>query len=304
MTPVTSAPTGLVAIVTSSRINLSWKATPGATSYHVKRAATAAGPYTTIAANVTATTNYLDVSVSAGTTYYYVVSAVNSGGESSNSAPAVAIIPLVLSQGAPVTASSQQSGNESFKGNDGDSATRWAASGPSLPQWWQVDLGASRDLTGVAIDWYNSSSRGYGYQIAVSSDNANFTTVVDKSGNTTVGNTVDNFSAVAKRYVRITVTSCTQAGGYASFYEGKVYGASAPAVALNPTNITAVLSGNVLTLSWPADHLGWRLQVQTNSWLSALSTNWVTLPGSELVTSTNLPINPANGAGFFRMIYP
>ena len=187
VTPVASAPTGLVATATSSRITLSWNATPGAMSYNLKRAITSAGPYATIAANVTAATNYLDLSVSAGTNYYYVVTAVNSGGESSNSAPAVAIIPLLLSQGAPVTASSFQGGNEPFKGNDDDSATRWAASGPGLPQWWQVDLGAGRNLTGVNIDWYSSSSRGYGYQIAVSSDNTNFTTVVDKSGNTSVG---------------------------------------------------------------------------------------------------------------------
>jgi hypothetical protein len=304
VTPVASAPTGLVATATSSQINLSWTATPGAMSYNLKRAPTSIGPYTVIAANVTAATNYLDVSVSAGTNYYYVVSAVNSGGESSNSAPAVAIIPLLLSPGAPVMASSSQSGNEPFKGNDDDLATRWAASGPGLPQWWQVDLGASRNTTGVNIDWYNSSSRGYGYQIAVSSDNMNFTTVVDKSGNTSFGNTADTFSALAKRYVRITVTSTTQTNGYASFYECSVYGASAPAVALNPTNVTAVLSGNALTLSWPADHLGWRLQVQTNSLAAGLGTSWVTVPGSDLVTSTNMPINPANGAVLYRMVYP
>ena len=303
ITPVTSAPIGLVATVGSSQINLSWKATPGAMSYNLKRAFTSGGPYATIAANVT-TTNCLDVSVSVGTTYYYVVSAVNSGGESSNSTPAVVIIPLILSQGAPVTASSSQSGNDPFKGNDDDSATRWAASGPSLPQWWQVDLGANHDLASVTIDWYSSSSRGYGYQIAVSSNNTNFTTVVDKSGNTSFGNTADSFSALAKRYVRITVTSSTQLNGYASFYECKVFGASLPAVALNPTNITAVLSGSGLTLGWPADHLGWRLQVQTNAMPTGLSTNWVTLPGTDLVTSTNLPVNPGNRAVFYRMVYP
>ena len=32
-----------------------------------------------------------------------------------------------------------------------------------------------------------------------------------------------------------------------------------------PTNITASVSGNTLQLSWPPDHIGWRLQVQTNS---------------------------------------
>jgi hypothetical protein len=301
VTPVASAPTGLAGTVTSSQIKLSWQATPGAMSYNLKRALTSAGPHALIAANVTATTNFNDVSVSAGTTYFYVVTAVNSGGESSTSAPVAVVFPLVVSQGAPVTASSQQSGNEAFKGNDDDSATRWAAAGPTMPQWWQVDLGTNRDITAVAIDWYNSSSRGYGYQITVSSNNVNFTTVVDQSGNTSFGNTTDNFSARA-RYVRITVTSSTQVNGYASFNECRVYGVSAPAVALNPTNITTVVSGNLLTLSWPEDHRGWRLQVQTNQ--SGIGTNWVALPGSDLVTITNIPINPGNGAVFFRMVYP
>jgi hypothetical protein len=208
-----------------------------------------------------------------------------------------------LAQGQSATASSFQAGNAITNGNDGNAATRWAASSGSMPQWWQVDLGASRNITGVGIDWYNSSSRGYGYQIAVSSNNTNFTTVVDKSTNTLFGNTTDNFPALA-RYVKITVTSCTSAGGSASFYECNVYGSSAPAVALNPTNITASVSGNTLTLSWPADHLGWRLQVQTNSLAAGLGTNWAALPGTDLVTSTNLNINPANRAVFYRMIYP
>lgn len=208
-----------------------------------------------------------------------------------------------LAQGQPVTASSFQAGNATTNGNDGNAATRWAASNSSMPQWWQVDLGASRNITGVGIDWYNSSTRGYGYQIAVSSNNTNFTTVVDKSTNTAFGNTTDTFSALA-RYVKVTVTSCTQTNGSASFFECNVFGSSAPAVALNPTNITSVLSGNVLTLSWPAEHLGWRLQVQTNSLLVGLGTNWSVLPGCELVTSTNIPIHPGNRAIFYRLVYP
>jgi hypothetical protein len=208
-----------------------------------------------------------------------------------------------LSQGQPAAASSFQAGNVTANGNDGNAATRWTASSSSMPQWWQVDLGASRNITSVAIDWLNTGSRVYGYQIEVSNDNTSFTTVVDKSANTMSGNTTDTFSARA-RYVRVRVTGCTPAGGFASFYECNVYGGSAPAVALNPTNTTSVVSGNILTLSWPADHLGWRLQVQTNSLPAGLSTNWVTVPGSDLVTSTNLTINPGNGAVFYRMVYP
>ena len=63
--------------------------------------------------------------------------------------------------------------------------------------------------------------------------------------------------------------------------------------------LTNIVSGNSLNLSWPADHLGYRLQVQTNS----LSTNWVTIPGSAGVTATNFPINPANHAAFYRLFY-
>jgi len=226
-----------------------------------------------------------------------------------NDSPATFITTLTnnswqsLSQGQLTTASSFQAGNAITNGNDGNAATRWAASSAGMPQWWQVDLGVSRNLTGVAIDWYNSSSRGYGYQIAVGGDNTNFTTVVDKSTNTLFGNTIDAFSALA-RYVRITVTSCTQANGSASFYECNIYGATVPAVALTPTNITAALFGKVLTLSWPNDHLGWRLQVQTNSLHAGVIPGWTALSGSELVTSTNLTISPGNDAVFYRLVYP
>jgi fibronectin-binding autotransporter adhesin len=80
---------------------------------------------------------------------------------------------------------------------------------------------------------------------------------------------------------------------------------NAPAfVNTTPTNILTAISGNTLTLSWPSDHKGWHLQAQTNSTAVGLGTNWVTVAGSDLVTSTNFTINPANGAVFFRMVYP
>jgi len=71
-----------------------------------------------------------------------------------------------------------------------------------------------------------------------------------------------------------------------------------------PTNLTAVVSGNLLTLSWPADHTGWRLQAQTNSLNTGLNTNWFDVAGSTSVNSVNATINPANGTVFYRMVYP
>src|ERR1035437_2767629 len=75
-------------------------------------------------------------------------------------------------------------------------------------------------------------------------------------------------------------------------------------VATNPTNITSTVSGNVLTLSWPADHIGWRLQTQTNSLSTGLGSGWTDVAGSTTVNSFNVTINPANGTVFYRMVYP
>lgn len=77
-------PTGLSATAGNSQVSLSWTASTGATSYNVKRATVTGGPYTTIASGVTSP-SYVDTSAVNGTTYYYVVSAVNSSGESANS---------------------------------------------------------------------------------------------------------------------------------------------------------------------------------------------------------------------------
>lgn len=81
-----AAPTGLTATTPRQpkRINLSWTASSGATSYTVKRATINGGPYTTIATGV-ATTSYLNTGLTSGTTYHYVVSASNAAGESPNS---------------------------------------------------------------------------------------------------------------------------------------------------------------------------------------------------------------------------
>jgi len=77
------APTNLVATADTDSIVLTWDAVAGATSYNVKRAEVSGGPYTTIA--VVAEETYDDTSVSPGVEYFYVVSAVNSGGEGDNS---------------------------------------------------------------------------------------------------------------------------------------------------------------------------------------------------------------------------
>ena len=72
----------------------------------------------------------------------------------------------------------------------------------------------------------------------------------------------------------------------------------------NPTNLVAVVNGGSLELSWPADHIGWRLQCQSNSLATGLYTNWVDVPNTATVSSVTNAINAANGAVFYRMVYP
>ena len=81
---IPASPNSVSATAGNTEVALRWIPVSGATSYHVKRSTTAGGPYTQIAAPTFA--GYTDVSRQNGTTYYYVVSAANSLGESPNSA--------------------------------------------------------------------------------------------------------------------------------------------------------------------------------------------------------------------------
>jgi fibronectin type 3 domain-containing protein len=87
-------PTGLTAAATPSQVLLSWSASIGADTYNIKRSTTSGGPYTNIATGVIA--NFVDTNVSSGLTYFYVVSAVNSAGESSNSSQVSVPLPHKL----------------------------------------------------------------------------------------------------------------------------------------------------------------------------------------------------------------
>ncbi|GMK37673.1 hypothetical protein PCCS19_07270 [Paenibacillus sp. CCS19] len=120
VTTAPAAPTALAATAGNAQATLSWTASSGAASYNVKRATTSGGPYTTVATGVTGTT-YTNTGLTNGTTYYYVVSAVNSAGESTNSTQASAT-PV-----AAVTAPAAPTGVTATAGN-AQAVLTWAAS--------------------------------------------------------------------------------------------------------------------------------------------------------------------------------
>src|SRR5205823_5240685 len=97
-TQLPAVPTNVVATAGNGQVGLSWSASSGASSYNVKRSTTNGGPYTTVASP--STTSYTETGLTNGTTYYYVVSAVNTSGESSNSGQ-VSATPQLGVPGAP-----------------------------------------------------------------------------------------------------------------------------------------------------------------------------------------------------------
>jgi hypothetical protein len=97
-------------------------------------------------------------------------------------------------------------------------------------------------------------------------------------------------------------------------YDGSSTISSSPAnitvtdsVNTTPTNIGAAVSGTNLTLSWPADHIGWRLLAQTNNLAHGVSRNandWGTVANSASTNVVTIPIDPIKPAEFYRLVYP
>lgn len=146
---VPTAPGDLsVTTISSSQIDLSWTSVVGADSYNVKRAASSDGPYTIIAhGNFT---HYSDSGLKGGKTYYYLVSALNSAGQSARGSKASATTPIQLVNIAPGEAVSANDDNAEWNEAEGVASafddnvyTKWYTGGNTGSSGWlQVDLGA------------------------------------------------------------------------------------------------------------------------------------------------------------------
>ena len=127
----------------------------------------------------------------------------------------------LLSRSRPVTVSSVEPNSAHAGANavDGNTATRWG-SAYSDPQWITVDLGASKQVNRVRLQW--EAAYGRAYRIETSPDNATWSTVYSTA--TSDGGVDDLTVSGTGRYVRVygTQRALTQYGY--SLWELDVYG--------------------------------------------------------------------------------
>jgi autotransporter-associated beta strand protein len=133
-------------------------------------------------------------------------------------------------------------------------------------------------------------------------------TVTNVGPNLQTGDTFQLFSSAVSGFTTIKLPSTNSVGGTYNWTNKLALNGSIQILTVVPANplpgkIQFNMSGNMLSLSWPTN-AGWLLQAQTNILNAGLKTNWVTVPGSDLVTGTNITINPANGTVFYRLISP
>jgi len=124
-----------------------------------------------------------------------------------------------IAQGKTATSSSNE--NSSLgpaNAVDGNMSTRWS-SGFSDPQWIDIDLGQSYNITHVTLYW--EAAYGKAYQIQTSQDNTNWTTIY--STTTGDGGTDDLSVTGTGRYIRMYGTARGTQYGY-SLYEFQVQG--------------------------------------------------------------------------------
>ena len=89
--------------------------------------------------------------------------------------------------------------------------------------------------------------------------------------------------------------------------DSELYLVVAARVSTTPPTLTNSVSGTNLNLSWPLDHTGWRLLVQTNhlaAGISLITNDWDTVANLASTNAVSIPIDTAKPTEFYRMVYP
>ncbi|XID96104.1 discoidin domain-containing protein [Paenibacillaceae bacterium WGS1546] len=129
---------------------------------------------------------------------------------------------LALGKSA-VTSSIEGPGFEASKAFDGNPSTRWASAEYVDPQWIYVNLGSSRSINRVRLNWEAAYAKTFKIQISNDSGTPVNWTDVYSTSNGSGGIENITFAAQNAKYVRMYGTTRGTPYGY-SLYEFEVYG--------------------------------------------------------------------------------
>ena len=152
--------------------------------------------------------------------HYMAITQGSGGGGTGGTGPTEYCGTQDLALDEPTTASSTQDATDypASDATDGNPGSRWS-SAFSDPQWLEVDLGSEQNICSIGILW--EAAYATAFQIQVSNDNTNWTTVYSTTTGTG-GNQTFSISTTA-RYVRMYGTARATQFGY-SIFEFDVYG--------------------------------------------------------------------------------
>ena len=128
--------------------------------------------------------------------------------------------------------------------------------------------------------------------------------VTNLSGTLNIGDSFTIFTAASPSGNFANVTGAASPGQTWSFNPATGVLSVIAGAVTTPTNLTYSVGGGQLTLSWPASHLGWILQAQTNALSIGISSNWSDVAGSASATQAVRPIDPASPTVFYRLRSP
>jgi beta-glucanase (GH16 family) len=217
-------------------------------------------------------------------TYVFELTVTDNGGLTGTDQVSVTVhpAPINLALLKPVWVSSTENGTTpGTAAVDGNMSTRWS-SAFSDPQWIQVDLGEEYAIEQIKITW--EPAYGKDYQIQLSDDGTNWTTIKTVTGNTTLLNDHAGLSGEG-RHVRIYGTARGTPWGY-SIYELEVYGHStlgAPMVNAGEDITLTLPDSDVTLLGTASNETG---TITEYHWTLVSSPNEPTLTGTNTASLT------------------
>ena len=325
------SPTGLAATAGNDQVAMSWNAATNASGYRVKRSLTPGSGY--VVAGTVNGTNYTDAGLSNNVPYYYVVSDLEGTNESANSAevsatpigPAAAAVPNFGFEIPSLStyAYAPSGATWTFTALSGTSGSGISANGSAFtigntnaPQGVQV---AFLQGTGTISQMLTGLLAGATYQVTFAAAQRNniYGAQTGQTWEVRVnGATIGRYTPpeAAQSYLDYAAAFTAAAGPQTLAFAGtdanggdntvfldNVQLALAPS--LGPPKLGCAVANGEIQISWPPDHAGWSLQMQSNPLEQGLGTNWITLPGTNLTNYYGCPISLAGGSVYFRLIF-